>query len=137
MAAATETIVTTMTSGAAGVRCEEREETIRIVEYSRFPRAAPQQNLRIGFTRDLCAAGMCLGVDEREPVGSLLRLCVRDVDGHCANAFIGRVVWTRAERDRRFWLGLELLTEALTRNPAIFPAGDDDGGVTISRSRAS
>jgi hypothetical protein len=137
MAAATEPIVVTMASGAVGVRSEERQETIRIVEYSRFPRAAPQQNLRIGFTRDLCAAGMCLGVDECEPVGSLLRLCVRDVDGRRANTFIGRVVWTREERDRRFWLGLELLTEALAWNPSIFPAGEDDGGIAISGSRVS
>ena len=137
MTTATESIVTTIAPGAAGVRGQEREETVRIVEYSRFPRVAPLQNLRVGFTRDLCAAGMCLGVDECEPVGSLLRLSVRDVAGQCADAFIGRVVWTAVGRDGRFWLGLELLTEALTWNPAIFPAGDDDGGVAISRSRAS
>lgn len=131
MATATEPIVPAIATGAAGVRSEEREKTIRIVEYSRFPRVAPQQKLRIGFTRDLCAAGMCLGVDECEPVGSLLRLIVRDVDGRRADAFIGRVVWTRAERDHRFWLGLELLTEALTWNPAIFPAGDGNGGAAI------
>lgn len=133
MAATTESIVMTIGPGAAGVRSQEREETVRIVEYSRFPRVAPLQNLRVGFTRDLCAAGMCLGVDECEPVGSLLRLSVRDVAGRCADALIGRVVWTGAERDGRFWLGLELLTEALVWNPALRPAGDGNGGVGTSQ----
>ena len=136
MAAATESIVTIIAPGAAGVRVHEREETVRIVEYSRFPRVAPLQNLRVGFTRDLSAAGVCLGVDECEPVGSLLRLSVRDVAGHCADAFIGRVAWTEVGRDGRFWLGLELLTEALTRNPALRPARDGNGGVVPSRPRA-
>jgi len=136
MAAATESIATIIAPGSAGVRGEKREETIRIVEYSRFPRVAPLQELRIGFTRDLCTAGMCLGVDECEPVGSLLRLSVRDVAGRCAGAFVGRVVWTGAERDGRFWLGLELLTEELTWNPAIRPAADGNGGIGIGQSRA-
>jgi hypothetical protein len=136
MAAATEPILTIIAPGSTGVRGEKREETIRIVEYSRFPRVAPLQELRIGFTRDLCAAGMCLGVDECEPVGSLLRLSVRDVAGQCADAFIGRVVWTGAEPDGRFWLGLELLTEAPTWNPAIRPAADGNDGIAISQFRA-
>ena len=136
MAATTESIVMTIGPGAAGVRSQEREETVRIVEYSRFPRVAPLQNLRVGFTRDLCAAGMCLGVDECEPVGSLLRLSIRDVAGRCADAFIGRVVWTGVERDGRFWLGLELLTEVLMRKAAPRPARDGSGGVAPSRPRA-
>jgi hypothetical protein len=136
MAAATESIVMTIAPGTAGVRSQEREETVRIVEYSRFPRVAPLQNLRVGFTRDLCAAGMCLGVDECEPVGSLLRLSVHDVTGRCADAFIGRVVWTGVEQDGRFWLGLELLTEALAWNPALRPATDGNGGVAPSQPRS-
>jgi hypothetical protein len=136
MAATTESIVRTIGPGAAGVRSQEREATVRIVEYSRFPRVAPLQNLRFGFTRDLCAAGMCLGVDECEPVGSLLRLSIRDVAGRCADAFIGRVVWTGVERDGRFWLGLELLTEVLMRKVAPRPARDGSGGVAPNRPRA-
>jgi hypothetical protein len=136
MAAATEPIATIIAPGSAGVRGEKREETIRIVEYSRFPRVAPLQELRIGFTRDLSGAGMCLGVDECEPVGSLLRLSVRDLAGRCADAFIGRVVWTGEERDGRFWLGLELLAEAPTWNPGIRPVAGGKGGIAIGQSRA-
>jgi hypothetical protein len=136
MAAAAEQPVTTVAPGTEGIRGEERDETIRIVEYSRFPRVEPQQELRIGFTRDLSAAGMCLGVDECEPVGSMLRLSVRSVDGRCSAAFVGRVVWTESERDGRFWLGLEVLTEAPPWNPAICPAEGGDGRGVDSQSRA-
>ena len=135
MAVAPESIAAIIPLGSTGVRVGKRDETIRIVEYSRFPRVAPLQELRIGFTRDVSAAGMCLGVDECEPVGSLLRLSVRDVAGWCADTFIGRVVWTDAERDGRFWLGLELLTEAPKSNPGIRPAEDGDGGKAIGQSR--
>jgi len=136
MDAATEPTVTTIARRRRGVRGEKREETVRIVEYSRFPRVSPLQDLRIGFTRDLCTAGMCLGVDECEPVGSLLRLSVRDVAGRCADAFIGRVVWTGAERDGRYWLGLELLTEALTWIRSVRPAARGDGAIAVGQSRA-
>jgi hypothetical protein len=134
MAAMTDLILTTIPPGAPGVRREEREKTVRIVEYSRFPRVSPLQTLRVGFTRDLSAAGMCLGVDVWEPAGSLLRLAIRDVAGRCANAFIGRVVWTAADRSGRFWLGLELLTESATWNPDLHtPEGGNGGGATSRR----
>jgi hypothetical protein len=136
MDAATEPIVTTIAHRRRGVRREMREETVRIVEYSSFPRVEPLQELRIGFTRDLCSTGMCLGVDEREPVGTLLRLSVRDVAGKCADALIGRVMWTGAERDGRFWLGLELLTEAVIRIRSVRHAAAGAGGIAVGQSRA-
>lgn len=130
-------MLTTLAPGAEGTRCEQRDETIRIVEYSRFPRVAPRQQLRVGFTRDFSNSGMCLGVDQHERVGSLLRLCIRDIDGRLADAFVGRVVWTNSERDGRFWLGLELLTQALTWDAACCPRADDEGsGVAFSRLHA-
>ncbi|MBW2286234.1 MAG: PilZ domain-containing protein [Deltaproteobacteria bacterium] len=102
----------------AGERREAREDTIRIVEYSRYPRDAAKQRLQLGFTRDLSRMGMCVGVDREERVGALLKLCVRDVDGGSPEPTIARVVWTRAERDGRFWLGLELLPDACHRKVA-------------------
>lgn len=110
MSAAIESIAVPLTPAAPEERREARSEKIRIVEYSRFPRVAPHQRLRLGFTRDLSNSGMCLGVDRREPVGSLLRLCLRDIEGRSHEACVGRVVWTHAERDGRHWLGLALLT---------------------------
>ena len=127
MAAASDQGVTALVPGAEGTRSEEREETIRIIEYASFPRIAPQQQLRVGFTRDLSKSGMCLGVDQNEHVGSLLRLCIRDVDGSCADTIVGRVVWTSSERDGRFWLGLQLVTRKLTwKVPSRRKSGDSD-----------
>ncbi len=99
-------------------RREAREDTVRIVEYSRYPRDAAEQRMQLGFTRDLSRAGMCVGVDRGERVGSLLKLCVRDVDGRSPEPTIARVVWARAEWDGRFWLGLELLPDACQRKAA-------------------
>jgi hypothetical protein len=100
------------TAEADTIRREPREETLRIVEYTRFPRMANDQRQRVGFTRDLSASGMCLGVDDAEPIGSLLRLTVCGPDGSPMPARVERVVWCSAERDGRYWLGLELLSDA-------------------------
>ncbi len=90
------------------MRKELREETLRIVEYARFPRLSAERP-RLGFTRDISRSGLCVGVDEAVDVGALLRLSVRDLEGKTASASVQRVVWCTAERDGRYWLGLELL----------------------------
>ncbi len=100
------------TAEADPVRRESREDTLRIVEYTRFPRVAAHQRLQLGFTRDLSASGMCLGVDEAAPIGSLLRVMVCGLDGRPSPARVERVVWCSAERDGRYWLGLELISDA-------------------------
>jgi hypothetical protein len=110
----------TSTGDPRTIRKELREETLRIVEYARFPRLSAGQRPRLGFTRDISRSGLCVGVDDAEDVGSLLRLAVRDLDGQKATASVQRVVWCTAERDGRYWLGLELLArpEAAQRGPA-------------------
>ncbi len=99
------------TADGAPMRREERDEIVRVVEYAPFPRQAPDQRLHLGFTRDISKAGMCLGVDGPEPVGSLLRITVRACDGRPARESVERVVWCEPARDGRFWLGLELLSK--------------------------
>jgi len=94
------------------VRREEREEIVRVVEYTPFPRQTSDPQVRLGFTRDISPHGMCLGVDAPEPVGSLLRVTVRASDGRPSRESVERVVWCEAERDGRFWIGLEQQTEA-------------------------
>ncbi|MDH3213276.1 MAG: PilZ domain-containing protein [Myxococcales bacterium] len=104
------------------IRKESREERLGIVEYTRFPRVAPEQRPRIGFTRDVSGMGMCLGVDDTEPIGSLLRITFRGLDGRAAQPSIHRVVWCSSERDGRYWLGLELLSERQERfSPELDP----------------
>jgi hypothetical protein len=100
-------------SRRTGVRREPRQDTIRIVEFARFPRDEADQGSQLGFTRDISGAGICIGVDRDERVGALLKLCLRDVDGRSAEPVVARVVWTSAEPDGRFWLGLELVSDAL------------------------
>jgi len=95
----------------APVRREERVVAIRSAEYTPFPRTHASETPRRGFTRDASPLGMCLGVDLPEPVGALLRIEVRELDGRPIGATVGRVVWCRATRDGRYWIGLDLLCE--------------------------
>jgi hypothetical protein len=88
-----------------------RNDEIRVAEYAPFPRESADQQPRIGFTRDVSALGMCLGVEQPEAVGALLRVDVRRLDGESVGASIARVVWTKGSRDGRHWLGLDLLCE--------------------------
>jgi len=112
MAAASESPVDSDGVLTSGVRREERVQAIRVVEFARFPRIAPQTGPHLGFTRDFSNWGMCLGVDRCEAVGTLLRLSLRDVGGRADDTRIGRVVWNQEARDGRFWLGIELLVTA-------------------------
>ena len=95
-----------------GVRREPRVDALRIVEYARFPRVGAEARPRVGFTRDFSATGMCVGADDASPVGALLRVTVRELDGLPARTTIERVVWCEAQRDGRYWVGLERLSEA-------------------------
>lgn len=95
---------------SADLRTEARTETVRIVEYTEFPRRVSNRELRMGFTRDISDSGVCLGVDHPEPVGSMLRLDIRTLDGRHTDARIGRVAWTSDGGDGRHWIGIEMLT---------------------------
>lgn len=94
------------------VRREERVKAIRAAEYTPFPRTRANETPRRGFTRDASPLGMCLGVDWPEPIGALLRIEVRELDGQSIGATVGRVVWCKPTRDGRYWIGLDLLCEA-------------------------
>lgn len=92
-------------------RREPRVDVVRIVEYSPFPRMDAAEAPRLAFTRDLSASGMCIGADEPEQTGDLLRVTLRGVDGQPSVTVVDRVVWCSAARDGRWWIGLESLTE--------------------------
>lgn len=95
----------------APTRRERRVDEVRSAEYTPFPRTRASQTPRRGFTRDISPLGMCLGVDEPERIGALLRIEVRQLDGQSIGATIGRVVWSEPTRDGRYWIGLDLLCE--------------------------
>jgi len=90
-------------------RREEREAVVRHVEYCRFPRVCADQRLRVGFTRDLSASGLCLRAEGPEPAGALLRVALRRIDGRREREGIARVAWSRPVGDGTYWLGLALL----------------------------
>ena len=90
-------------------RRESRDDVVRDVEYCRFPRVCADQLPRIGFTRDVSPTGLCLRVDVAEPVGSLLRIAVRGIDGAPRREGIARVVWTQPTFDGGHWMGLALV----------------------------
>ena len=88
-------------------RSEPRRDEVRIVEYTPFPRTAPEPAPRIGFTRDVSPSGMCIGSDRAEAVGELLRVVLREGDGSSERPCIDRVVWCHPSGDGRYWIGLE------------------------------
>jgi hypothetical protein len=91
-------------------RSQARRDEIRIVEYTPFPRIGAGEGPRIAFTRDLSDAGMCIGSDRAEPVGALLRVVLRGVDGRPDPPCVERVVWCQPAGDGRHWIGLERIT---------------------------
>jgi len=103
-------IETNLTTVLTPVRRESRRDEVRAVAYTPFPRVHGDQP-RLGFTRDISPLGMCLVADAPEPIGSLFRVHVRQLDGQPMGATIARVVWRMATVDGRYWLGLDLLCE--------------------------
>ena len=89
----------TLNSAPSPIRRELRTDEIRIAQYTPFPRANSSQQPRVGFTRDVSALGMCLGVDDPEPIGALLKIDVHRLDGQSMGASIARVVWCAGSRD--------------------------------------
>lgn len=92
-------------------RSETREQIVRLVEYAPFPRSSAEQRTRIAFTRDVSASGLCLGATSAEPVGSLLHVTVRCVDGRPTLETLARVSWCASDDEGRFFVGLHLVGE--------------------------
>lgn len=100
-------------SGRPGrrLRREERRDVVRHVVYRPFPRVSSEPGERVGFTRDLSRSGLCMRADAPEPVGSLLRVTVRSVEGKPRVEAIARVRWAQRTVDGACWLGLAFLEE--------------------------
>ena len=109
----------TLKSAPTPIRRELRCDEIRIAQYTPFPRESASQHPRVGFTRDVSGLGMCLGVDQPEPLGALLKIDVQSLDGESMGASIARVVWCTGSRDGRHWMGLDLLCETIGKRPEL------------------
>ena len=91
------------------VRTSRRVATVRLVEFAPFPRVHRDERWQVGFTLDLSSQGACLRTKEAEPVGSLLRVIVRGVDGRPTLDSIARVVWCAHGRFGEVRMGVNLL----------------------------
>ena len=96
-------------------RRQERRSIVRMVDYSPFPRAAADEQVRTGFAKDESVSGLCVAVDSAQMIGTLLRVVVRGVDGMPARDAIARVVWCSAHAEGGYHVGLELMRESSPR----------------------
>ena len=105
----------TLRSQAA--RKARRVATVRLVEFAPFPRERRDERWGVGFTLDLSSQGACLRTKEAAPVGSLLRVVVRGVDGRPSLDSIARVIWHARGRFGEVRMGISMLASR-TRRPA-------------------
>ena len=92
-------------------RSEPRERTVRVVEYSRYPRRLANEGRHVGYTQDRSASGLGLDLSERVWPGELLQVTLRDIDGTVAVDGLARVVWCREKADGRSEAGVSMLRE--------------------------
>lgn len=107
---------TESTLGSQPARKARRVATVRLVEFAPFPRERRDERWGLGFTLDLSSQGACLRTKEAAPVGSLLRVIVRGVDGRPTLDSIARVVWHRSGRFGEVRMGVSMLA-ARSRRP--------------------
>jgi hypothetical protein len=97
------------TPGSRPVRKARRVATVRLVELAPFPREHRDERWAVGFTLDLSSQGACLRTKESAPVGSLLRVIVRGVDGRPTLDTIARVTWEARGRFGEIRMGVEFV----------------------------
>jgi hypothetical protein len=102
-------------------RRQERRTILRMVDYSPFPRACVDEQVRSGFAKNESVTGLCIAVESAQAMGSLLRVVVHGVDGKPTRDAIARVVWCHAQPDGHFHAGLELLREGARRMLMVRP----------------
>jgi hypothetical protein len=92
-------------------RVEKRDDVVKIVEYSHYPRIARDERRNIGFTRDQSRSGLGIAAHSPEAPGTLLKVALRNVDGGVTFDALARVVWCQARQGGRYWMGLSLLDQ--------------------------
>ena len=102
-------------------RKARRIASVRLVEFAPFPRVRREERWNVGFTLDLSTQGACLRAKVAEPIGSLLRVIVRGVDGRPTLDSIARVVWSADGKFGEVRMGLSLLASR-SQKPRRAPA---------------
>ena len=95
----------------APARSEPRQQTVHVVEYSRYPRRSAQDVRRVAYTQDRSSTGLGLDLNERVYPGELLQVSLRDIDGSHSVEGLARVVWCRETEGGRVHAGLSMLRE--------------------------
>jgi hypothetical protein len=93
-------------------RAEHRERTVRVVEYSRYPRRLANEGRHVGYSQDRSASGLGLDLSERVWPGELIKVTLRDIDGTVAVDGLARVVWCREKANGRAEAGVSMLRES-------------------------
>lgn len=89
----------------------------RLAEWSPFPRSRPDPQWQVGFARRVSTSALRLDVEHGVPVGSLLRVLLRDADGRPTLDAVTRVDWALQDDQARVTVGLSVVAEA-GREPA-------------------
>ena len=93
------------------VRREPREQTVHLVEYSRYPRRLANEERQICYTQDISVSGLGLDLRERLWPGELLQVTLRNIDGTVLIDGLARVVWCREAEGGRSRAGLAMLRQ--------------------------
>ena len=113
------------------VRRVRRDATMRLVEYAPFPRVHRDQQWRHGFILDLSPRGLCVRAKEVAPIGSLLRIIVRSVDGRPSLDAVARVAWVARTPGGNPRMGLEIVAARDRRPLSVTPPSADLGLGTL------
>ena len=105
-----------VTRGEDGLHAASVSPTPSPAQPRRAPRVRRSERWNVGFTLDLSSQGACLRAKEAAPIGSLLRVIVRGVDGRPTLDSIARVVWSARGRFGEVRMGLSML-DARSRRP--------------------
>ncbi|HIF94688.1 MAG TPA: PilZ domain-containing protein [Myxococcales bacterium] len=96
----------------AATRAEPREQTVHVVEYSRYPRRLANEGRHVAYTQDRSEGGLGLDLAERVWPGELLQITLRDIDGRVSIDGLARVVWCRETKEGRAEAGISMLRES-------------------------
>ena len=88
-----------------------RQEAMRQIDYSHFPRMSCDGGPQGGLSLNESETGLCIAIPQPQPIGTLLRVMVRGVDGRKVRDVVTRVVWCDRSKDGRYRVGVEMLRE--------------------------
>ena len=127
------TMVPQVNSEGIPLRLEGRQRVVHVVEYSLYPRREASEKRRVAYTQDRSESGLGLDLPERVAPGELLRVTVRDIDGHISFDGLARVVWCKQIAGGRARAGVSILQEKGKRRLARVARG----GVIATRAKTN